>query len=1388
VPLFLSTKSYSLSALFLVFINVYASVTHAVDFINAGPPFINIKKMADENLANVSATLQDSQGFTWFVNSSGLLRFDGNEFKLFPGLEQFTSPNVDHIVEGQLGRLWIATLDKGLALFDTKSEELTFFDLTKTFNIDKKADGQPLPVNMLLYKNKHLYLASKDNVLKINEQDLTVEKRYRFPIADNASIVRLLVTAKGDIWSSSNPGNGVIRLNEKGFTHFKHQPSISDTISSSFVASIYEDSQKRLWFGGIAGVDLFLPESDRFLHFSPFDLSSLAHKNKGALANFVLNISEDKEQALWLGMLNSGVIKFLPSQKTFEHYPHINDVSSTILTDNIFDDVLFDKQQTFWVPTTKGLSKLSRDNREITQWVNIDKENCKATGIHETKQGLLFACNKALYRLHQNQITRIANFDEKIRSIYQTSNNNIWLGTLGAGIYRYNLAEGTTNHYGFTSDVHDHLGVNLVHSLRTDINNDLYGIAGKHTTTKGSALLRYNADQDKFSSIATGLELGNWLDINKNKLVLIDSLSNQAERLYWFDKTKQTIDKMPITTGKVFAIIKWQQQLWVSTQALGLITINIETGRWQKLTDKSNDLISGFYLDGSAKNLYFSSKNQLYKLNSVTEDNIASSCMTCSLVLDSPTMNDLQVGQLFKGYSFLTTTGHFFISSENKLLSFSIKAVEASDVKSQLLLTDYKVLGKSVSPDKHNEHALLNKSIAQTQHITIPPETTFFSLSFSKVGADQPKQIKYAYKMEGLNQDWVYAKKNHAQADYSLLPSGSYTFKVKASNNDGLWQDQVAPLSLTITVLTPWWKTWWAYSFYLLNIFSLFWLFYRTKLAEKERQTSLELVNAKEQLFANISHEFRTPLTLVLGPAKAIKTNNNDQATQQNASLIERNALRLLSMVDQLLQLAQLKNPQKTSNDTQNVSSICQFVLQAFEAVSIEKQISLKLEGSIDDTWCVSAGQNALETILSNLLTNAIKFTPVGGNISLDVTAQGQWLAFTVTDDGSGIAEHEQSKIFNRFTRLENSNYIPGAGIGLALVKELVGSLGGKISVRSQLNEGSSFKFTLPQADASTLDTLSKLQCADGIQQLLLTEQLNSACHPKKDTSDNNENDLSLTYDEPNENSNNVYKPSLLIVDDNQEMRAFIKLSLADNYLTIEAENGQQALAQALKYSPDIIISDIMMPIMDGFELLTSIRNDAAVSHIPFILLTAKGDQQSKLKGLSDLADDYMTKPFDGDELMVRVQRLLGVRTLLQKRFNPLGITEGENDTADNTSKNSETTMKPHVLSGAEQRFLQRFKELIQQEYTNSALTLSMISSQLAMSDRQLQRKLKALSGTSFNEMLREYRLTQGQQLLNNGEQIAIIADQIGFTSSSYFVRCFKAKYGKPPNGYRKVS
>ena len=309
------------------------------------------------------------------------------------------------------------------------------------------------------------------------------------------------------------------------------------------MASIYEDSRKQIWFGGISGLDLFLPESERFLHYRPFDLSTDENQNKDALANFILTIAEDNEGVLWLGMLGRGVVKFQRESKKFEHFPKVNGVASTLLSNSMFDGVSLDKQQTLWASTTKGIGKLPLNNRKVSQLVNVDKDNCKAKALHDTKQGVLFGCNKTLYRLYQKQVTLVEHFDEKIVSIYQAVDNEIWLGTIGGGVYRYDLAKRTTKHYGFTSDVNDIMGVNLIYQLRADLNNDIYGISGKHTDKKGSGLIRYEQELDKFSNFPTEFELGNWVDIDQDKMVLVASFSNEAEQLYWFNKHNKDIKK-----------------------------------------------------------------------------------------------------------------------------------------------------------------------------------------------------------------------------------------------------------------------------------------------------------------------------------------------------------------------------------------------------------------------------------------------------------------------------------------------------------------------------------------------------------------------------------------------------------------------------------------------------------------------------------------------------------------------------------------------------------------------------------------------------------------------------------------------------------------------------
>jgi len=1379
VLMFPRIKKYVFSALLACLFILFTCATHAVEFKKVGPPFINFKQLAGEELTNVTALIQDHNGFHWIINETGLLRFDGNEFKLFSGLEQFNAATQASVIEGEDGRLWITSINVGLAMFDTKSETLNIYDLNESFNIKATENSGQSLINILSYHRKNIYFSTGNTIVKVDEKSLVVVREITIEAAVGSTIGNFLVSYNDDIWVSLEQVNGVHLITGKDVIHFEHKPNVQNSISSSYVTSIFEDNQKRLWFAGIAGIDQFMPNSQTFARHIPFDLSLQVNENKNALSNFILSISQGTDDFLWLSLLREGMVKFDPVNATFEHFPNRKGIPTTVVTDSMHAGGTFDKNNTLWISTKKGLSKLLSSHQNVDQLANIDNETCKALALYENKYGLYFSCNKTLYKFAKGSVRVVKEFNEKIISIVQGDDKSIWVGSIGGGLYSFDQQNDLIKTFNFSSDVKQQMGVNITHKLRIDTQGELFGIAHEHPTEVGSGILHYNKEQDTFTNSATGVILSSMLNVNEDKLLLISGYSSAPQKLAWFDKKTYKTQILPIKTGSVLAVAKRANTLWVSTELLGLIIIDIDSGEWSTKLKADAYKITGFYQHTQSNDLYLTLDNQLHKLIEIIDGSLQSLCITCNLSLSSAPKNDLFLGQSYIDSSYLTQNNTFITSSENLLTTIDLNNWHPSADKQTLLLTDYKVMGQSQVPSLNDTKASLQKNIGLTKHLTITPDTTYFSLSFASVGAIKPHETQYAYMLEGLNESWISAKAGHAQADYSLLPAGEYTFRVKATNDKGIWGDET---SLSITVLPKWWQSWWAYSLYILLVGYVIRLFYRTKLAERERAMSAELVTAKEQIFADISHECRTPLTLILGPAKNIRTSTNDKVTMQHMTLIERNAQRLLVMFDQLLQLTQLKDSNITKQAPVHVASICTSVANAFAPIAKEQQITLTLPSQINNMWWVNGEQNALETILFNLLSNAFKFTQGPGHIQLSIDEKQQMLEFSVIDSGCGLAEQHYEKIFERFTRIEsNSEGIAGVGIGLALVKGLVNALGGTINVKSSLNEGSTFTFSLPKvthneqrSDEASSNNFSAKESS------LLANELSALQNIDKSSLDAQPN-LSI-----NDDNHLAARPTILIVDDNQDIRVFLHICLADEYSIIESENGQQALSMALEHSPDLIISDVMMPIMDGFELLDNVRRNMAVSHIPFILLTAKNDQKSKLKGLSELADDYMTKPFDKDELLLRVKGLLSIRQILQQRFSTTNL---DNDVKELQSKvhNNDALAVQQDLSFIEQEFITKLTNTLGQNYVNSTLTLPMVASELAMSERQLQRKLKAISGTSFSELLRDYRLTKGQQLLSSGEQIGVIADQVGFTSSSYFVRCFKAKYGTTPNEYRNL-
>ncbi len=618
--------------------------------------------------------------------------------------------------------------------------------------------------------------------------------------------------------------------------------------------------------------------------------------------------------------------------------------------------------------------------------------------------------------------------------------------------------------------------------------------------------------------------------------------------------------------------------------------------------------------------------------------------------------------------------------------------------------------------------------------------------------------------MEGFDPDWTEVDASNRHVTYTNLPSGRYTFRVRAANKDGVWSEDEATLS--IRVYPPPWFSPWAIAGYVLAfiVMTLLYVHIRTRNAEQraaelkqevklrttevaeQRDTIEALLTRKNQMFANVSHEFRTPLTLILGPLEKLVNAPENPKQKSVHKMILRNARRLLLLVDQLLKMARLDRNDPQQAVSQNVATIIRFVVSSFQSMADDKHIRLSLDAGGE---ChASVAPDTIETIAGNLLSNAIKYTPTGGEVEVSYRSVDSMIEIAVTDTGPGLSEKELSMIFERFVRLEQHSNEIGSGIGLALVKEMAESQGGEISASSETGRGSRFSVRLPAAEAAADDVEID---SDTVEQLSEINQLQPKVAP------------------PLAPPRSEHRATVLIIEDNPDMQAFIHEALKDSYHCLLAGNGQDGVATALKEIPDVIVSDVMMPGMDGFQVSRVIRSDDRTSHIPIILLTARGDKDSRMQGWKEQVDEYLTKPFDAEELQQRIRNILSIRDILRRQAGQQ-LSQGE---------------VPTQLNKRDQAFVSKIRKAIEDNFHNPLFGRAELASKLAVSERQLQRKLKALIDDNPSELLREYRLVKAAEFLTDGKQVSIVADECGFSSPSHFSQSFKARYGLSPKQYQ---
>ena len=705
--------------------------------------------------------------------------------------------------------------------------------------------------------------------------------------------------------------------------------------------------------------------------------------------------------------------------------------------------------------------------------------------------------------------------------------------------------------------------------------------------------------------------------------------------------------------------------------------------------------------------------------------------------------------------SFVDKNNYLFFQTNEGLIYFHPDSVLIDTVLPPLLFNDFQLYNESVKVgDKYN---VLKQSITFTKQVTLKPGQDVFTIQYGALEYFFPETIKYAFILRGYDKDWRYVG-NIREATYTNLDPGTYTFEIKCQNRHSFWS---TPLTLKITVLPPWYRTWWAYSLWGALLLSSAYYVYRfqlnRQLAKAESRRIKELDAVKTRLYTNITHEFRTPLTIIIGMADQV-INNPKEWFHEGIRMIRRNGKQLLSLVNQMMDLSKLESGTMSIHWQQgNIIEYVRYIEESFHSLAAQKQIDLQCHTDKDEFY-MDYDREKILNIVSNLISNAIKYTSEGGSVILGLNTEGGVFKMTVSDTGMGIPADKLPHIFDRFYQVDDSytRKAEGTGIGLTLTKELTQLLGGTIDVKSTLGKGTEFTVTLPVTLKSEIiesEPVEPIQMGN-------TRLLNFV--------EKSDMPLILTGKEVKE------KPLVLIVEDNRDVVRYLQICLKNDYQLDSAANGAEGWAKALERIPDLIISDVMMPEMDGYELCQKLKANVETSHIPIVLLTAKGDIDSKIEGLELGADEYLAKPFEERELKARLKNVLHLRHTLQERYISTSFWQTEQNIVD---------IKPTL----DDIFIKDLKAFIEVHLDDTDLDVHILEKQFSMSRTKLHRKLAALTNMSTTAFIRFVRLTKASEILRNdkNQTISEIAYTVGFTSLSHFTRCFHDLFDMSPSQWR---
>jgi signal transduction histidine kinase/ligand-binding sensor domain-containing protein/DNA-binding response OmpR family regulator len=1325
----------------------------------------------------VSSFLKDSRGFVWVGTSSGLNRFDGYSVRVFRNDLRDTATISNNFINSMFedpdGRIWVysTTGTTDINIFDPNTERFSHRSqpFLKNYGIPeggitdifKDSDGRfwfahqthglfrysprfgtSMPARYLpegetitpatsishVTEDAHgsIWVILKNGALeKMNSESLEVEHvntYLRDLYRKSESDFKLVADNDGDLWIfSSNSNYGVIFYDvDKG--QFKHinEDSRDIRLNNNIVRGIAQDNLGYIWIatdhGGLNIIDKE-KQTIRYQLNNPSDEKSLAQ-------NSINCMYKDRDGIIWLGSFKQGVSYYHESIVRFPLFRHEpTDPSSPGYSDiNCFVE---DKQKNLWMGSngggllywdrSRGMYKTYRHSINDPSSLSSD---VIVSMTRDTKDNLWigtyygglnkFDGRKFTHYRHDPSDPQTLG-DESVWEVLEDSRGNLWAGTLQGGLDMFDREANIFRHYR-NGDMNS-IRTNYVTVLEEDSKGNLWvgtGFGIDVLERETGRFVHYSNEPGNDRSLSNNSIL--WILEDSRKLIWVGTL----EGLNMFDPAKKTFtafrteDGLPHNT--ILTILEDKRgNLWMSTPN-GLSNLDIST---------------------DAGNMKFSFRNY-------------------------DESDGLQGKQFNDNAALQTSDGHLIFGGVNGFNMFRPEDIRQNTVKPQVILSDFQITNKSIRPGELIDGKLiLPRAINTTDHIELDHNHNAFSIGFAALSYIHPEKSQYRYILEGSDKEWLTTSGMSRKATYTNLDPGDYRFRVTASNNDGVWSDQA--VTLHITILPPFWKTSTAFVMYFFTVLGIL-LMTRRLIQQRERmkfaieqerresQRMHELDLMKIKFFTNVSHEFRTPLTLILTPLeKMLKSSSDDQKGQ--LELIHRNARRLLNLINQLLDFRKLEVQEIKFNPSEgDVIRFIKETAHSFTDLSEKKNIGFSFIASVDSLEMIF-DQDKLEKILFNLLSNAFKFTPENGTVSVEVDVKkegdARWLDIRVMDTGIGIPAENIEKIFDRFFQndVPRSMVNQGTGIGLSIVKEFVRSFEGNVRVESEPNKGSTFIIELP------------------VREIL---------HPATEVV-HDEGPLQHVHDLAGAEHQPHRKPVLMLVEDNEDFRFYLKDNLKLHYDVVEAKNGKEGLMRAQQHLPDLIVSDVMMPEMNGVEFCRAIKANQNLCHIPVILLTARMADEQKMEGFQAGADDYVTKPFSFEILQARIRNLIHQRELFHKDFR----------------RQIEVKASSIRITSMDEKLIQNAIKIVEDNITDPDFSVEDLSHELGMSRVHLYKKLIALTGKSPLEFIRTIRLQQAAQLLEKSQlSVSEIAYKVGFNNPKYFTKYFKEEYKILPSMY----